>query len=94
MRRNRFRIRTRLWLALAAATVSFAFVSSASAQLLPSDGSNPITTPPPAVVVTAPHDEFNWGDALVGAGVALVVAAGSIAVVYVARQHRRTGLAT
>lgn len=94
MKRNRFRIRTRLWLALAAATVSLAFVSSASAQLFPSEGGDPIVTPPPAVVVTAPNDGFNWGDALVGAGAGLAVAIGSIAVLYVARHHRREGLAT
>ena len=49
---------------------------------------------PSAVVLTSPDNGFNWGDALVGAGVALAIAAGSIGVVYVARHHRRTGLAT
>ena len=94
MRRNRFTIRIRLWLALAVATASLGLVSSASARLYLGDIAGASTTTPPAAVLTSPDNGFNWGDALVGAGVALAIAAGSIGVVYVARHHRRTGLAT
>jgi hypothetical protein len=95
MTRNRFRIRIRLWLALAVASASLALVQSASASLYLGDNAGDGTVQaPPAVVVTAPDSGFNWGDALVGAGVGLAIAAGSIGVVYLARHYRRTGLAT
>jgi len=92
MRRNRFKIRIRLWLALAVAIASLGFVSSASARLYMGDmdGAPAATTPP--TVVTTPDDGFNWGDALVGAGVALAVAASGAGIVYVTRH--RAGLAT
>jgi hypothetical protein len=95
MRRNRFRIRIRLWLAVAVACASVAFVSSASARLYLGDNEGAsTTTTPAAVVVTTPDEGFNWGDALVGAGVALAIAAGSAGIVYLARHNHRTGLAT
>lgn len=94
MRRNHFRIRFRVWLALAVAIASLGFASSASARLYLGDNMGASSTPPPAVVVTTTNDGFNWGDALVGAGVALAIAAGSAGVVYATRHYRRTGLAT
>jgi len=94
MRRNRFRIQIRVWLALAIGIASLGLVSSASAQLIPSDGGTPLVTSEPAVVITTPNDGFNWGDALAGAGVGLAVAAGATGVVYGARRLRRTRLVT
>jgi hypothetical protein len=95
MRRNRFRIRIRLLLAVAVATASLAFISGASAQIYLGDDSGVSAgTPPAAIVTTTPDNGFDWGDALVGAGIALAVAASGLGVVYIARHHRRTGLAT
>jgi len=92
MGRNRSRIRVRLWLAVALAIASLGLVSGASAQLYMGDTYGTTATPAP-VAIAAPDDGFNWGDALVGAGVALAAAcAGGAAVVLVAR-NRRTGLA-
>ena len=92
MGRNRSRIRVRLWLAVAVAVASLGVVSSASAQLYMGDVYGTTAAPAP-VAVAAPDEGFNWGDALVGAGVALGAAcAGGAAVVFVSR-NRRTGLA-
>ena len=92
MRRNRFKIRIRLWLALAVAIASLGFTASASARLYMGDINGPTVAPAPIVVT--PNDGFNWGDALVGAGIALAIAASGVGVVYFTRHHRRTGLAT
>jgi len=92
MRRNRYRIKIRLWLALAVAIASLGLASDASARLYTGDAYGSATAPAPVMV--APNDGFNWADALLGAGVALAIAAGSAGVVLLARHHRRTGLAT
>ena len=94
MKRKHFKIRFRLWLALAVAIASLGFVSSASARLYMGDINGPTAATPPPVVVTTPDTGFDWGDALVGAGVALAIAASGAGVVVLARHHRRTGLAT
>lgn len=89
MRHNHLKIR--IWLALAVAVASLGFASSASARLYVDDRSDPSVAPQvPTAVATG--DGFNWGDAAVGAGVALGVALGGLGVAYVARH--RTRLAT
>ena len=90
MRHNHLKIR--VWLALAVAIASLGFASSASARLVLDDGSSLPTVTPPAPVVVTTTDGFSWGDALVGAGVALAAALGGIGIAYVARN--RTRLAT
>ena len=88
MRHNHLKIR--VWLALAVAIASLGFASSASARLSMGDATGSVAPAAP-VVVTAP-DGFQWGDALLGAGVALGAALGGIGLAYAARH--RTHLAT
>jgi hypothetical protein len=88
MKRNHLKIR--VWLALAVAIASLGLASSASARLYTGDLGGPSAAPAPPAVVTS--DGFNWGDALVGAGVALGTAFGGIGIAYLARN--RTRLAT
>jgi hypothetical protein len=76
----------RIWLSLAVAAVSLVVVSSASAMLAASDGGIPTT--PPAPVVTTPNG-FNWGDAVIGAAVALAATLAIVGLAYVTRNRSR-----
>jgi hypothetical protein len=90
MRHNHLKIR--IWLALAVAIASLGFASTASARLYTGDLGPSAAPAPPAVVTVSSPDGFQWGDALVGAGVALGAALGGIGIAYAARH--RTRLAT
>jgi predicted anti-sigma-YlaC factor YlaD len=87
MRRHHYRIRLRIWLALAVAIASLGFASSAGARLYTGDLEGPSTASPAPVVVST--GGFNWGDALVGAGVAVGAMVGGIGIAYTARKRIR-----
>ena len=86
MRRTHLKIR--IWLALAVAIASLGFTSSAFAMKNAGDAAGPSATQQPLVVPSSSNG-FNWGDALVGAGVALAAALGGIGIAYVARSRTR-----
>ncbi len=86
MGRKLFKIR--IWIALVVAIASLGFTSSAFAMKNATDASGPSVVPQAPVVPTS--GGFNWGDALVGAGIAFGVAAlGGIGIAYVARSRTR-----
>jgi hypothetical protein len=88
MGRKLFKIR--IWLALAVAVASLGFTSSALAMRPVSDGGVAPAVKSPTLTVPAADSGFNWSDALVGAGVALGVAAlGGIGIAFVARSRAR-----
>jgi hypothetical protein len=87
MKRSRFRIRIRIWLALAVAVASLALVASAQAVVLADGGGGPSGTPQTPLGVTT-DDGFSWGDAGIGAAIALAAAFGSIAVARLAHNGR------
>jgi hypothetical protein len=88
MGRTLFKIR--IWIALVVAIASLGFTSSAFAMKNATDAAGGPTVVPQAPVVPSASDGFNWGDALVGAGVAFGVAAlGGIGIAYVARSRTR-----
>jgi len=86
MARKNFKIR--IWIALVVAIASLGLTSSAFAMRPASDDAGAGVASPPTIVVPATNG-FNWGDALVGAGVALAAALGGIGITYVARSRTR-----
>ena len=79
-------LKTRIWLAIAVAIASLGVVSSASAMLYTGDLNGPATTAPPAA---APGRGFDWGYALVGVGIALLLVVGAFAAVRMTRSRAR-----
>ncbi len=85
MGRNHLKIR--ICIALSVAIVSLGLTSSAFAKMTLDDGGQSIA---PQTTVVPTSGGFNWGDALVGAGVAFGAAAlGGIGIAYVARSRSR-----
>ena len=84
MRLNR--LKTRIWLAVAVAIASLGVVSSASAMLYTGDLDGPVKTAPPAA---APGGGFEWGYALAGVGIALVLVVGAFAAVRMTKSRAR-----
>ena len=85
MGRNHLKIR--ICIALVVAIASLGFTSSAFAKMTLDDGGQSIA---PQTIVVPSSGGFNWGDALVGAGVAFGVAAlGGFGIAYVARSRTR-----
>jgi len=76
-------LKTRIWLALAVATASLGLVSSASA--MPQDGPVVKTTQP----ATVPSSGFEWGYALLAAGVVVALAVAAVAIVHASRNRSR-----
>ena len=88
MGRTLFKIR--IWVALVVGIASLGFTSSAFAMKAASQAAGSNVVQQPLVVPSTPSQGFNWGDALVGAGVAFGVAAlGGIGIAYVARSRTR-----
>ena len=85
MKRNRLKIR--FWLTMAFAAASLVLASSASAMFPAADAAGPSVTP--QVPVVANPSSFAWGDAAIGAAVALAVALIAIGLAYVARNRSR-----
>jgi len=86
MGRKLFKIR--IWISLVVVIASLGFTSSAFAMKNATDAAGPSVAPQVPVVPTS--GGFNWGDALVGAGIAFGVAAlGGIGIAYVARSRTR-----
>jgi hypothetical protein len=84
MRRKRFRIR--LGLVLATAVTALGIASNAQALPVYDTGSGP-GGPPPAAAATS--GGFDWGNAGIGAGIALGAALGGIGSVRLARSRGR-----
>jgi hypothetical protein len=76
-------LKTRIWLALAVAIASLGLVSSASA--MPQDG--PVVSGTPAAA--APSSGFEWGYALLAAGLVLALTVAAIALVRLTRNRAR-----
>ena len=87
MGRKHFRIRR--WLALAAALVTLSLASSASAMVAADGGGGAAAYPQSPTVTTPTSGGFNWGDAAVGAGIALGVAFSGAGVLRITGSRRR-----
>jgi hypothetical protein len=83
--------RIRSWIVLAVVVASLGLVSSASARYLPEDSGSAAPVTMPVVDVTS-NDGFNWGDALIGAGVAVGAAAALGGAAYLARTRSRLAI--
>ena len=86
MRLSHFKIR--IVLALAIAIASLGLASTASAKLYAGDGYGPNVAPQVPTVVTT-GDGFSWGDAGIGAGVAIGAVFAGLGVAYAARHRVR-----
>lgn len=91
MTRKHFRrhFRIKLWLALAVAVASLGLASSAQAMRV-NEGGGAANVKAPVVVTTG---GFDWGDAAIGAGVALAAALTGAGLVQLARNRNRGRLA-
>jgi len=86
MKRRHFRIRR--WLVLAVALVALALPAASQARLvLYEDGG--AAPPKQSQPVTVTTGGFQWGDALIGAGVALGIVLSGVVIVQAGRNRRR-----
>jgi hypothetical protein len=79
----------RIFTVLVVVVASLALAAAASARPLGEDGGAPVAVSSTPVDLTTNDSGFNWGDALVGAGVAAGAALALGAAAYMARTRSR-----